>query len=571
VEVTVTPVNWLGRTGEEVETVVAVLLSRRFPRAERIQASRGDGGIDVQVPNEDGWDIYQIKNYTTRFYKDKVKKSYDRLREYTADEGMNIKSWNLIMPMNASKEARKWFRELTIDAGYPCGIPGKIFVENLASEYQNVIDYYWGDGKQELVSLIGQVANFRNVTDRAKAANEDAPITPADISSALADIFKAINKCDPHFNYAYSVDPRMPAIHPEPGLIYQSTTGKDGCFVTYKIFPNYAAVTEDRPIKVTLDGEVPPGSPDERGLQEFLNYGVPYKSVTACLSIVADAPGGLRDALPMGKVFLGPTAEEEARPDHPGRLQILNESEEVIAECVILQRPTTTGPRRRGYRTIGRDPGGAFSFEHIVDVPEGNFRLTITHHALTGLDPSAILPGFAVVAAFHAPNSWRIGGRRGRITEKGYPITIESPTPGFAEALEVIRALADIQQHTDIQLTVPALETLSKTALSDILLPWYLSQGQTITQHLQKFTMIRPTRHDEAPMSEGGPQNIMWTCPLVARVGAAEVTLGTQKRAAEHVDISLTTLPGGVSQYTLTPHDGETFRMFRALEEAGDN
>jgi len=427
------PVNWLGRSGDEVETVVAVLLSRRYPRAERIQASRGDGGIDVQIPEGDAWAIYQIKNYTTRLYKDKVKKSYDRLRTYATEQGIGVASWNLIMPMNVSKEARRWFSELTADAGFPCGIPGKIFVDSLASDFPNVIEYYWGDGKRELANLIARVANFRNTTQRANELTDPMPLRPVDISTSLADISQAINDCDPHFNYTFSVDLQMPAVAPERGLIFQATTGQNGCFITYKVFPKYAAATEDRPIKIQLGADVEPGSPDAEGLKSFLNYGTPYRSIEARISLMIDAPGGLDGSLPMGRVSLGPTAEEEAEPDQVGRMQILNPSCEVVAETVVLKRPPSTGPRRCGYRTTGSDTGGAFSFEHVVDVPEGNFRLTITHHDLTGMDPSAVLSGYEVVEAFHEPNLWRMGGLRGRIAEEGHPIAVQQVPGGGAK------------------------------------------------------------------------------------------------------------------------------------------
>ncbi|MFD9466913.1 restriction endonuclease [Streptomyces sp. NPDC060027] len=47
-------VEWTRLSGDEVEEVVAVLLSRRHPDCVRIRPSRGDGGIDLLLPQSDG-------------------------------------------------------------------------------------------------------------------------------------------------------------------------------------------------------------------------------------------------------------------------------------------------------------------------------------------------------------------------------------------------------------------------------------------------------------------------------------------------------------------------------------
>lgn len=57
-------IPWVTMSGDEIETVVAVCLCKQFPDAQRIRPSRGDGGIDVRVDNEDGTiDVYQIKKF----------------------------------------------------------------------------------------------------------------------------------------------------------------------------------------------------------------------------------------------------------------------------------------------------------------------------------------------------------------------------------------------------------------------------------------------------------------------------------------------------------------------------
>lgn len=52
-----TEVTWLGKDGGLVESVVAVMLSRRYHRAVCIRPSVGDGGIDIQVPTRRGLEL----------------------------------------------------------------------------------------------------------------------------------------------------------------------------------------------------------------------------------------------------------------------------------------------------------------------------------------------------------------------------------------------------------------------------------------------------------------------------------------------------------------------------------
>jgi hypothetical protein len=57
-------VEWSRYPGEEIETVIAMMLCREYPSANLPKPARGDGGIDLLVPGADGAAIYQIKGYT---------------------------------------------------------------------------------------------------------------------------------------------------------------------------------------------------------------------------------------------------------------------------------------------------------------------------------------------------------------------------------------------------------------------------------------------------------------------------------------------------------------------------
>jgi hypothetical protein len=59
-------VPWHDYSGRDTEDLVAALLVRTVPGAQRIDGSGGDDGVDVQAPVAGGYRIYQIKGFHTR-------------------------------------------------------------------------------------------------------------------------------------------------------------------------------------------------------------------------------------------------------------------------------------------------------------------------------------------------------------------------------------------------------------------------------------------------------------------------------------------------------------------------
>lgn len=101
-------VEWSRLSGDETETVIAIMLCRRFPNAVRPKPSQGDGGVDLLVPVPDGSIIYQIKAFTgnlTGSQKNQIKKSWNALAKYSADAFINVVEWHLATPENPDEGA----------------------------------------------------------------------------------------------------------------------------------------------------------------------------------------------------------------------------------------------------------------------------------------------------------------------------------------------------------------------------------------------------------------------------------------------------------------------------------
>ena len=141
-------VEWTRQTGDDVEAVVGMLICSSFPNAVRVQASQGDGGLDIFVPGPAGYDtqreVYQVKRFCERLnssQKRKIKRSFESVIETANAEGWEITKWHLVMPLDPTDNELRWFQGLSQDCGFRCEINGLLFCDTLAAHYPKVIDY----------------------------------------------------------------------------------------------------------------------------------------------------------------------------------------------------------------------------------------------------------------------------------------------------------------------------------------------------------------------------------------------------------------------------------------------
>jgi hypothetical protein len=91
-----------------VEKMIAVFLSRKNPRALRVQPSKGDGGLDVIVPDGDAWADYQVKYFTQRLgrsSRSQIKKSLKKAIATHDDpkSGFTLSAWFATMPIDPTR------------------------------------------------------------------------------------------------------------------------------------------------------------------------------------------------------------------------------------------------------------------------------------------------------------------------------------------------------------------------------------------------------------------------------------------------------------------------------------
>ena len=145
-------VEWSRLDPGDVEAVVGVMLMREHLLATRIKPSRGDRGVDIYVPGDAGWIVYQVKSFTgqlTGSHKRQIMNSWDEFRDLVEERQIDVVAWYAVRPENPTWENIEWLETLTAGASFPCW-KGLYFLDGLAAKYQDVIDYYLRDGKERL-------------------------------------------------------------------------------------------------------------------------------------------------------------------------------------------------------------------------------------------------------------------------------------------------------------------------------------------------------------------------------------------------------------------------------------
>jgi len=195
--VQVARVEWTRQTGDDVEAVIGMLICSRYRNAVRVQPSQGDGGLDIFVPGQEGnrqREVYQVNSLCEHLNSSRqrqIKRSLKEVIKTALEDGWEITKWHLVMPLDLTDRELRWFHdELTRDCEFPCEISGLLFCDTMAAHYPKVVDYYLRDGKERLQAAMNNLTGV--ISGRKSRADNDA-LVPADVSSDLASIYKALN------------------------------------------------------------------------------------------------------------------------------------------------------------------------------------------------------------------------------------------------------------------------------------------------------------------------------------------------------------------------------------------
>lgn len=133
------PVPWSDYSADQVEHLLAALLIRMMPTAQRIDGSGGDGGVDVQVPVNGGWHIYEIKRFAGRLTRAQQRQIEKSLQTAVRNQAHMV-AWTLVVPVDFTPAEMRWF---TSDLQHLSPVPikwmGRTAIETHLSEHRDLL------------------------------------------------------------------------------------------------------------------------------------------------------------------------------------------------------------------------------------------------------------------------------------------------------------------------------------------------------------------------------------------------------------------------------------------------
>ncbi|WP_125461338.1 hypothetical protein [Rhodococcus erythropolis] len=503
-------IEWTRLPGEAVEDAVAMLLCGENFDATQVRPGKGDGGIDVFVPDAADWsrrDVYQVKRYAENLTNSQKRKIAGSLREAikTAEkEKWTISSWWLVLPLNPTPGNLAWFTELMKDLPFEAHWVGLNRVEFLAAKYPQVIDYYLRDGRERLQEQTDRLASIVAGRNERKSGE---PLQPFDTIGDLRDIYKAMNEYDPHYRYEISMTSESPTqedMPKSPGLVGVASYGSsDDGWVNVSIFARSLAATIKRPITGEFQLHVPDDAPYRQEFQKFIDYGTPVSLPPGSAKVKLDLPGGLGGDQFDAAVSLGPLDEVTANFDDREMIfAMLSPERESLAEIELRLDEVTVG-QAGGRRTVWKDKPGFIAIEILAkDYPNLTANVSITVN-VAGRKPGEIVNSLEFLANMHGDNmiglAQTFGPRKftvGTINEE------RERDLDFISWAKIARALISIQEHTVTRLLFPqaytgaqvreiieAARILSGTPISVTWQPFRVDRDPNITSDWFKFNL----------------------------------------------------------------------------------
>ena len=439
-------VPWQDIDRDTYEQMTAVLISRLYPTAQRIDGSGGDGGRDVQVPLETGLEIFQLKSHTGRMTTSRRSQVRDSLRSAALH---NPAAWHLVVPIDHTPKEREWFERLTDDYPFPCSWHGLTWLEMHIARMPEIARYYLEDTRDEIIRLarqlqLEQVALSGGVPDAM------------DRFTAIQD---QLDELDPHYTFHLSSQP-------------------DGSR-SVAVVPRYHGALMDSPIFVRPEFSFP-DTPEARAalqaLQDTINYGSSCTISSEYVSRVAvDMPAGLGGEYEGGELTLGATDSGEL-PDLTAHLQVRNEDDAVVTQLPLKLTNRQSG--QRGGDLFFTDSSGAVTATLRLDSTSRQANCNYQFSEPESYNPATLLPAVRFVSELGQATSVAVL-LNGQICAIGKP-TVDTnyvgDAVGFANLLE---ALTLLQTRTGIYFDVSGHLTPEEVHVLDTAVR--LLEGEVLT------------------------------------------------------------------------------------------
>ncbi|WP_412161434.1 hypothetical protein [Curtobacterium flaccumfaciens] len=544
-------IEWSQRSGEDIETVLGVMLCRDHPRAIRVRPSVGDFGIDVIYPSEKHdklQDVVQIKRFASNLdpgQKRQIRHSLARLMLAIVRRKEQVARWILMMPLNPTNENRDWFQSLPAealqflkdDADTLLTATEATAIESwiaapttsfdwagldqcveMAARYPDVEDYYLRDGKDRLRAALGDMTSLLKGLDPSDDDSETAVITPGEIGDHLGRLSKLL-QTDPHFRYGIELSPpgHQPSIDPVPGMVAaQQRSTPDGGTVTVRVFTLFDDALPERPIPIAVQFRFE-SEADSRAFEDWRQFGKPYEGPA---SVDARLPGGLGVISQDARIVITPANENNyllryriRRPDGS------------TTPALLFQMTSTVGPDGKGSWATGTTAGGHVRLDSTIRA-DGPISTNWQMDPLTGLKAVELADAVAFAAALTSPNTLEVSRDVG-------PFHPFAPIESDAAALPVsfsrfVSSLAALQDYLSEPVLIPDVSTVTPEQARAVIRAGDLVCGEELkgTWDGTRFTPDPERAGSPTDIDEGVEYAVRTQMPVMATINGREVRIG---------------------------------------------
>ena len=238
----VTRVNW--EQYEQTflfEDMVAVLISRLHPNAERIDGAGGDGGRDLQLRSPGRLDLFELKSFTGRLGARSPNRRRQVEDSLQTGAGLQPDSWTLVVPINFNEAELSWFDGLREKYQFDLDWKGRDWLDDQMSSLSDVRRYYLEGASDEVVRIL-------------KELNREEGSLTGGVQDALTRaqaLRRRLNDIDPQYRLEILPGPIEAALVAFPGAVmYQQETHPGADSWTISVLAKYRDAVRDRPIQV---------------------------------------------------------------------------------------------------------------------------------------------------------------------------------------------------------------------------------------------------------------------------------------------------------------------------------
>jgi hypothetical protein len=423
------------------EDMVAVVLSRLHPGAERIDGVGGDGGRDVQLRTPGRLDIFELKSFTGRLGARSPNRRRQVEESLQTAAGLQPDSWTLVVPIDHNTDELAWFDGLRHQYPFPLTWSGRTWLDDQMIKFPEVPRYYLEGAKDEVVDLLREL----NAEQSALAGGVE------DAVSRLSRLRSRLNEIDPQFRFELTPGTAEVAMSAFPGAAMYSQRPTETGPISISVIPKYRDALRDRPIRINATFAFPDteiGHVAAEKFRAFIDYGdETVVSDEHVEGVDIDAPGGLGGQLGPGMLRFSP---QESGFQIDARLRISDQNNAQIASLPVR---VTRGRRgQRGVTVVGHDLTGIFHLSMRFDEVTQRVKLDLSVGSVSGQMPAALLAPLRLAHALRSPNLLTI-------TMDGVEAWTPTPVPDLGlvsvEYLEFVEQLARVQLETNTPFSIP--------------------------------------------------------------------------------------------------------------------